>query len=412
MDKRLQEYLGTPEGREKLGGIARTMARGDLDVLRRQLQPEAGMDSVRLSRDSMMGQIVKEAIKAIPRLEGGASIGTAMQYVMDCGAQATSGGFLMAARAVVSRTTCSGSPRDLGAIIWRRILVAAREAWRTTLVKLDSESLHTFASRANREFEAYKYIAELRGRNTGDDMSQFLRELAPHLPAEIRTIVLLGPGIRKEDRLKEARRAIQTMEQNFPEQGRSEEAARMKRKISDLEALNQSLRQATGKRGRVLTEEGLVNYMDEHLGKTINKHFGPKVGATENGHQQGQGRVPRAGDWTCSSCGDHAFAYRSKCRRCGTPKPGQVGPPPPMPPMPPVPPGPPPSLPPGHGGVPLGKQPCINHSRGACRTPSCPRSHAVADIEPKPPTGTCAAWWYGITCTRVNCRYEHNQRKP
>eukprot|EP00435_Cladocopium_sp_Y103_P066363 s385_g28.t1 len=38
---------------------------------------------------------------------------------------------------------------------------------------------------------------------------------------------------------------------------------------------------------------------------------------------QGMGG-PKAGDWTCPSCGDNVFAWRTECNRCGTPRVGQM----------------------------------------------------------------------------------------
>lgn len=38
---------------------------------------------------------------------------------------------------------------------------------------------------------------------------------------------------------------------------------------------------------------------------------------------QGMGG-PKAGDWTCPSCGDNVFAWRTECNRCGTPRVGAM----------------------------------------------------------------------------------------
>jgi len=39
----------------------------------------------------------------------------------------------------------------------------------------------------------------------------------------------------------------------------------------------------------------------------------------------GGGGEPRAGDWLCGSCGVNVFASKTKCFKCGTPKPGGAG---------------------------------------------------------------------------------------
>jgi len=51
----------------------------------------------------------------------------------------------------------------------------------------------------------------------------------------------------------------------------------------------------------------------------------PTAAAAGSGGGGGGGRQMRPGDWMCSECGNHNFASREACNKCGVPKPEGAG---------------------------------------------------------------------------------------
>lgn len=53
--------------------------------------------------------------------------------------------------------------------------------------------------------------------------------------------------------------------------------------------------------------------------------MGGGMGKGAGGKTGGGGGGAHPGDWRCRTCGDHVFASRPSCRKCGTTKEGAVG---------------------------------------------------------------------------------------